>query len=72
MFFYLLHLYALKLLYLLCTALGQPEAGTLFQVDQVSTLWLIAGVVAVGLYPAVAWFSKLKQRNPHLHWLRYF
>lgn len=72
MFFYLIHLYALKLLYLLCTVIWQSETGTLLHVDQVSTLWLIAALLALGLYPAVAWFSRVKQRNPQMHWLRYF
>ncbi|MBN6150955.1 DUF1624 domain-containing protein [Xanthomonas sp. AmX2] len=71
MFFYLLHLYALKLLYLAALAYWGANQGALFGVDRVATLWAIAAVLALALYAPVAAFARLKARRRDLAWLRY-
>ncbi|WP_369979189.1 DUF1624 domain-containing protein [Xanthomonas bundabergensis] len=71
MFFYLLHLYVLKLLYLAALAYWGANHGALFGVDRVATLWAIAVVLGVALYWPVAAFARLKARRRDLAWLRY-
>lgn len=71
MFFYLLHLYVLRLLYLAALAHWGPNQGTLFGVDSVAALWAIAAVLGLGLYWPVAAFARLKARRRDLAWLRY-
>ncbi|MDL5368198.1 heparan-alpha-glucosaminide N-acetyltransferase domain-containing protein [Xanthomonas sp. NCPPB 2654] len=71
MFFYLLHLYVLRLLYLAALASWGPNHGTLFGVDSVAALWAIAAVLGLALYWPVAAFARLKARRRDLAWLRY-
>ncbi len=71
MFFYLLHLYVLKLLYLAALALWGPTDGALYAVDSVAALLLISAVLAVLLYPPTRAFAALKARRKDLAWLRY-
>lgn len=72
MFFYLLHLYVLKLLYLLCVMIwGVSESGY-FAVAGVPEIWMIMLLLTVLLYPAVQWFSNFKHKNKHILWLKYF
>jgi len=71
MFFYLLHLYVLKLLYVAAEAyLGQTHGGY-FGVDHVGTLWLITAALALALYWPTRAFARLKTRRRDLAWLRY-
>jgi uncharacterized membrane protein len=71
MFFYLLHLYVLKLLYLAALAYWGANHGALFGVDSVAALWAIAAVLGVALYWPVAAFARLKAGRRDLTWLRY-
>ena len=71
MFFYLLHLYVLKFLYLLAVALFGLNQGQYFGFDSLWAIWLVAGLLAVALYPAVRWFSALKARRRDIAWLKY-
>ncbi|MBB4127263.1 putative membrane protein [Xanthomonas translucens] len=71
MFFYLLHLYALKLLYLAALAYWGANHGALFGVDSVAALWAIAAALGLALYWPVAAFARLKARRRDLAWLRY-
>jgi len=71
MFFYLLHLYALKVLYLIGVALFGLNQGTYFGFSSVTAVWLAAVVLAVALFPAVRWFSGLKARRRDIAWLKY-
>lgn len=63
LFFYLLHLWALRLIYDGLAVLdragpsGRVEAGAPFQI------WLIAAVFALALYPACLWMVRLKRRG---------
>ncbi len=71
MFFYLVHLYVLKLLYLGAVAVWGTHHGTYFGVDPVWQLWAITAVLAVALYWPTRAFARLKARRKDLVWLRY-
>jgi len=71
MFFYLLHLYVLKLLYLAAVAIWGLNRGSHFGFEAVWPLWLWTVVLAVALYPAVRWFAELKARRRDIAWLKY-
>ncbi|MFC6841060.1 DUF1624 domain-containing protein [Xanthomonas theicola] len=71
MFFYLLHLYMLKLLSLAALAYWGANHGALFGVDSVAALWAIAALLGLALYWPTAAFARLKARRRDLAWLRY-
>ncbi len=71
MFFYVLHLYVLKFMYLAAVAAWGTNQGQLFGLDRLLWLWVISALLAVALYPAVRWFAALKQRRRDLTWLKY-
>ena len=71
MFFYLLHLYVLRLLYLLAEGQWGPTHGSVFGVDHVATLWALTAVLALGLYWPTRAFARFKARRRDLAWLRY-
>ncbi len=71
MFFYLVHLYVLKLLYVAAVAVWGANHGTYFGVNQVWQLWAITSVLAVALYWPTRAFARLKARRKDLAWLRY-
>ena len=72
MFFYLLHLYALKVLYLACVALFGLNQTTYFGFDSIGAVWLTAVLLAISLYLPVRWFANLKARRRDITWLKYF
>ncbi|MHC5127033.1 DUF1624 domain-containing protein [Pseudomonas inefficax] len=72
MFFYLLHLYVLKLLYLASLALFGRNHGDYFGFDGIAAVWLAAVLLAVSLYLPVRWFARLKARRRDINWLKYF
>ncbi len=72
MFFYLLHLYVLKALYLVAVALWGLNQGQYFGFEQVSGVWLCSLVLALLLYAPTRWFAALKQRRRDIAWLKYF
>ena len=71
MFFYLLHLYVLKILYVACVALFGLNHGNYLGVDGVGAIWLVALLLPLALYPPVRWFAGLKTRRRDLAWLKY-
>lgn len=71
MFFYLLHLYVLKLLYVAALATWGPTQGDLYALDSVAGLLLVACALAVVLYPPTRAFARFKARRRDLAWLRY-
>ena len=71
MFFYIVHLYLLKALYLIAVALFGTTHGEYFGVDHVSTLWLISIILTVALYPLMLKFSAFKHKNKHIRILKY-
>jgi uncharacterized membrane protein len=72
MFFYLLHLYVLKLLYLACVALFGRNHGDYFGFDGIASVWLSALLLATLLYLPVRAFARLKARRRDITWLKYF
>ena len=72
MFFYLLHLYALKMLYLAHVALFGLNQGNYFGFDSIWVVWLAAALLAITLYLPVRWFAALKARRRDIGWLKYF
>ncbi|ATP50997.1 hypothetical protein CR512_17150 [Pseudomonas putida] len=72
MFFYLLHLYVLKLLYLACVALFGHNQGDYFGFGGIGAVWLGAALLAVSLYLPVRSFARLKARRRDITWLKYF
>lgn len=71
MFFYLLHLYVLKILYLIAVAIWGLNQGSYFGFDAMWGVWLSSVVLAVALFPAVRWFAGLKARRRDITWLKY-
>ena len=71
MFFYLLHLYALKLLYVACVALFGLNQGRYFGFDGIGAVWLTAVLLPLALYLPVRWFARLKARRRDIAWLKY-
>lgn len=71
MFFYLVHLYVLKVLYLACMAIWGANHGPYFGFDSVAAVWLGAAALALALYLPVRWFARLKARRRDIAWLKY-
>ncbi|MFC0252555.1 DUF1624 domain-containing protein [Massilia consociata] len=67
MFFYILHLYALKLLLLAANAVH----GEGVRFDAVWPVWALTLALAVALFPAVRAFAALKARRRDIAWLKY-
>ena len=72
MFFYLLHLYVLKVLYVACAALFGLNQGNYFGFDSIGAVWLAALSLPLALYVPVRWFAGLKARRRDITWLKYF
>jgi len=71
MFFYLLHLYVLKALYLAGEGVWGLNQGKYFGVDSMASVWLISVLLAVALYWPVRWFGRLKAARRDIAWLKY-
>ncbi|OLS58836.1 DUF1624 domain-containing protein [Pseudomonas putida] len=71
MFFYLLHLYVLKVLYVLAVGLFGTNHGQYFGFDSMAAVWAGAVVLALALYLPVRWFARLKARRRDIAWLKY-
>jgi uncharacterized membrane protein len=72
MFFYLVHLYLLKGLYLSAVAIWGKNYGEWFGFSAVWQLWLCTLALAVILFWPVRAFARLKAQRRDLRWLRYF
>ncbi len=71
MFFYILHLYVLKFLYLACSAIWGSNQGALFGFDSMYAVWLCTALLPLALYPAVRAFSSFKSCRRDIAWLKY-
>jgi len=71
MFFYVLHLYVLKFLYLAAEATWGSNQGKVFGFDAMWMVWLCAVALVVMLYPAVRAFAAFKARRRNIAWLKY-
>ena len=72
MFFYIVHLYVLKGLYLIAVEVFGKNYGDYYGVSSVAMLWLISLVLCIGLYPLMVKFSYFKHKNKHISLLKYF
>lgn len=70
MFFYILHLYVLLLLYTLAKFTFGANHGEFYGVNSIGWVWLIAALLAVGLYYPVKRFSQYK-KNSTQAWIKY-
>ncbi|KQM27049.1 MULTISPECIES: DUF1624 domain-containing protein [unclassified Sphingomonas] len=71
MFYYLLHLYVLRALYLIAFAIWGPTHGTVFALGNLGWIWAwYAGLLVVLFFPT-RWFAGLKQRRKDIWWLKY-
>ncbi|MGE7957600.1 DUF1624 domain-containing protein [Pseudomonas sp. NPDC089530] len=71
MFFYLLHLYVLKALYLLAVAVWGTNQGAYYGFDHLSGVWLWSLILGVLLFFPTRWFAGLKQRRRDIAILKY-
>ncbi|MDR7156215.1 putative membrane protein [Sphingobium xenophagum] len=71
MFYYVLHLYVLKLIYNVALMIYGPNKGTVFGVDNLSTVWIWVALLILPLYYPTRWFAQLKQRRKDIWWLKY-
>ncbi|MFB4392134.1 MULTISPECIES: DUF1624 domain-containing protein [unclassified Pseudomonas] len=72
MFFYLLHLYVLKALYLAGLEVFGRNQGAYFGFDSVAAMWLVAALLALALYLPVRRFARFKAQRRDIAWLKYF
>lgn len=72
MFFYLLHLYVLKLLYIAAFAIWGANQGHYFGFASMVWVWAATVVLAVLLFPPTQWFARLKAQRRDIRWLKYF
>jgi uncharacterized membrane protein len=71
MFFYLFHLYLLRILYLTARAIWGTNHEDVFGVDSLVWIWAWYLGLIVPLYFPTRWFSNLKKRRKDVWWLKY-
>lgn len=71
MFFYIVHLFVLKFLYLVALNVFGKTQGEYYGVDHVFVLWLITILLSITLYPLMVMFSDFKKNNKHIAILKY-
>ncbi len=71
MFFYVLHLYLLHGLYLLCLQIWGPNQGSRYGFEQVWPIWLTAALVLLTIYPLCHSFAAYKRQHQG-GWRSYF
>ena len=71
MFFYILHLYALLVIYWALIVIFGSNQGDLFGVNNFGWVWLVSIIMSVALYFPTKKFARYKKQNNQT-WLRYF
>ncbi|AOR76410.1 DUF1624 domain-containing protein [Novosphingobium resinovorum] len=71
MFFYLFHLYLLRIIYLMARAIYGTNHGEVFGVDTLPWVWAWYLGLIVPLYFPTRWFSNLKKCRKDIWWLKY-
>lgn len=71
MFFYIIHLFVLKALYVIAVAIWGTTQDKYFGVNHVASLWLITLILSLILYPLVLKFSEFKHKNKQITFLKY-
>lgn len=72
MFFYILHMYVLRVLYHIAFVIYGATHGVSFGLDYFNWIWLWYLVLLPLLYVPTAWYSRLKARRRDIAWLKYF
>ena len=72
MFFYLLHLYVLKFLYLGAVVVFGLNQGSYFGFEHWWGIWICTIVLVIILYPITLRFSMFKSAHKEIQWLKYF
>lgn len=71
LFFYILHLYVLKVLYLIAESIWGKNQGEYYGFDNIEFIFLWWIILVITLYPAVKLFSNFKSNHKELTWLKY-
>ena len=71
MFFYVFHIFVLRVLYHTAYAMWGPTQGDVYGVDSIVWVWLWYLALLVPLYFPTAWYSRLKARRRDIAWLKY-
>lgn len=71
MFFYILHLYVLKLVYNVAVGIYGPTKGEVYGVDSLAWVYIWVAILIPVLYFPTRWFAALKQRRRDIWWLKY-
>lgn len=72
MFFYILHLFVLRILYHSALAIWGPSRGATYGFDNYNWVFVWYAAMIVPLYIPTVWYSRLKRRRRDITWLRYF
>lgn len=72
MFYYVLHLYVLKVLYLFAVTIWGQNKGDYYGFDNFYSVWLMTLILFAMLYPLVKKFSVFKSSRGDISWLKYF
>ncbi len=72
LFFYILHLYLLKLIYVILVSIYGKNQGDYYGVDHVWGIWLWSLAILPILWFATCYFARFKQRHRDWQWLKYF
>ncbi|MFB0874680.1 MULTISPECIES: DUF1624 domain-containing protein [unclassified Sphingobium] len=72
MFFYILHLFVLRILYHSALAIWGPNQGQYFAFDNYNWVFVWYAAMILPLYIPTAWYSRLKRRRRDIAWLKYF
>lgn len=72
MFFYIVHLFVLRILYHSALAIWGPNHGPFFVIDNYNWVFVWYAAMIVPLYFPTVWFAKLKRRRRDIAWLKYF
>jgi uncharacterized membrane protein len=72
MFFYILHLFVLRILYHSALAIWGPTHGAVFALDNYNWVFVWYAAMIVPLYIPTVWYSRLKRRRRDIAWLKYF
>ena len=71
MFFYLLHIYVLRALYVAAFAVWGNNQGPYFGFDGMGAVWLTAVALAAALYVPTRAFGRFKAQRKDIAWLKY-
>jgi hypothetical protein len=72
MFFYVLHLFVLKMLYKIGYSVLGPNQDQYLSFPNVGYIWVAFIMLAYALYFPTKRFAEYKQANKEIAWLKYF